>query len=118
MTITFADNRTFYFTSPTYELWCQENILASSLLVYSDRTPIGIPRTASIKSVTYQLIDDSNNGLFDVKSKRLADFYFLLINVTRPFDINREYQDVYTLRIQANIVTTQENQSEQTEVRV
>ncbi|CAF3595684.1 unnamed protein product [Adineta steineri] len=119
LTIIFADNnKTFYFTKSNYDLWCQENILSNSLFLYSNRIPIGIYRTSNIKSVTYQLIDDNNNGLFEIKSKRLADFYFLIINITRPFDINREYQDVYKLRIQANIVTTQENQSEQTEVRL
>ncbi|UJR27505.1 hypothetical protein I4U23_008789 [Adineta vaga] len=118
LTIIFADNKTLYFTASNYELWCQENILSNSFFLYSNRIPIGIYRTSNIKAVSYHLIDDSNNGLFEVKSKRLADFYFLIINITRPFDINREYQDVYTLRIQANIVTTQENQSEQTEVRL
>jgi hypothetical protein len=118
LTIIFADNKTFYFTKSNYELWCQENILSNSLFLYPNRIPIGIYRTSNIKSITYHLIDDSNNGLFQIKSKRLADFYFLIINITRPFDINREYQDVYTLRIQANIITTQDNQSEQTEVRV
>jgi len=118
LTIIFADNKTFYFTKSNYELWCQENILSNSLFLYLNRIPIGIYRTSNIKSVTYHLIDDNNNGLFQIKSKRLADFYFLIINITRPFDINREYQDVYTLRIQANIIRTQDNQSEQTEVRV
>jgi hypothetical protein len=118
LTIIIADNRTFYFTKSNYDLWCQENILLNSLFLYPNRIPIGIYRTSNIKSVTYHLIDDTNNGLFQIKTRRLADFYFLIINITRPFDINREYQDVYTLRIQANIITTQENQTEQTEVRV
>jgi hypothetical protein len=118
LTIIIADNRTFYFTKSNYDLWCQENILLNSLFLYPNRIPIGIYRTSNIKSVTYHLIDDTNNGLFQLKTRRLADFYFLIINITRPFDINREYQDVYTLRIQANIITTQENQTEQTEVRV
>ena len=118
LTIIFVDNKPLFFTSSNYELWCQENTLSSSLFLYSNRIPIGIYRTPNIKSLSYHLVDDTNNGLFEVKSKRLADFYFLILNITRPFDINREYQDVYTLRIQANIVTTQENQSEQTEVRV
>jgi hypothetical protein len=118
LTIIIADNRTFYFTKSNYDLWCQENILSNSLFVYPNRIPIGIYRTSNIKSVSYHLIDDNNNGLFQLKSRRLADFYFLIINITRPFDINREYQDVYTLRIQANIITTHENLTEQTEVRV
>ncbi|CAF4638938.1 unnamed protein product, partial [Rotaria sp. Silwood1] len=118
LTIIIADNKTFYFTKSNYELWCQENILSNSLFLYPNRIPIGIYRTSNIKSVTYYLIDDNNNGLFQIKTKRLADFYFLIINITRPFDINREYQDVYTLRIEANIVTTQENLTEQTEVRL
>ncbi|CAF4268939.1 unnamed protein product, partial [Rotaria sp. Silwood2] len=118
LTIIIADNKTFYFTKSNYELWCQENILSNSLFLYPNRIPIGIYRTLNIKSVTYYLIDDNNNGLFQIKTKRLADFYFLLINITRPFDINREYQDVYTLRIEANIITTQENLTEQTEIRL
>jgi hypothetical protein len=118
LTIIIVDSKTFYFTKSNYDLWCQENILSNSLFLYPNRIPIGIYRTSNIKTVTYHLIDDNNNGLFHIKTRRLADFYFLIINITRPFDINREYQDVYTLRIQANIVTTQENQTEQTEVRV
>jgi hypothetical protein len=118
LTIIIADNRTLYFTKSNYDLWCQENILSNSLFLYPNRIPIGIYRTSNIKSVSYHLLDDNNNGLFQLKSRRLADFYFLIINITRPFDINREYQDVYTLRIQANIITTQENLTEQTEVRV
>jgi hypothetical protein len=118
LTIIIADNKTFYFTKSNYELWCQENILSNSLFLYPNRIPIGIYRTSNIKSVTYHLIDDTNNGLFQIKTRRLADFYFLILNITRPFDINREYQDVYTLRIQANILTTQENQTEQAEVRI
>ncbi|CAF1009126.1 unnamed protein product, partial [Rotaria sordida] len=118
LTIIIADNKTFYFTKSHYELWCQENILSNSLFLYPNRIPIGIYRTSNIKSVTYYLVDDNNNGLFQIKTKRLADFYFLIINITRPFDINREYQDVYTLRIEANIITIQENLTEQTEVRL
>jgi hypothetical protein len=118
LTIIIVDNKTLYFTKSNYELWCQENILSNSLFVYPNRIPIGIYRTLNIKSVTYNLINDNNNGLFEIKTRRLADFYFLIINITRPFDINREYQDLYTLHIQANILTTQENQTEQTEVKV
>ncbi|CAF3290402.1 unnamed protein product [Rotaria socialis] len=119
LTIIIADNnKTFYFTKSNYELWCQENILSNSLFLYPNRIPIGILRTSNIKSVTYHLLDDTNNGLFQIKTKRLADFYFLIINITRPFDINREYQDVYTLHIEAQIITTQENQTEQTEIRL
>lgn len=112
-----ADNRTSFFTKSNYDLWCQENTLSNAIFLYPDRTPIGIVRTSNIKSVSYQLIGDDNNGLFQIKTRRLADFYFLILNITRPFDINREYQDVYTLRIQANIITTEENQTEQTEVK-
>ena len=111
-----ADNRTSLFTKSNYELWCQENTLAHSIFLYPDRVPLGIFRTSNIKSVSYQLINDDNNGLFQIKTRRLADFYFLILNITRPFDINREYQDVYTLRIQANIITTEDNRTEQTEV--
>ena len=117
LTITLADNRTYYFTKSSYHLWCQENSLSNSFFLYPDRTPIGIYRTSSIKSIGYRLLDDDTNGLFEIKSKRVADFYFLLLNITRPFDINREYQDVYRLRIEANIITTQDNQTEQAEVR-
>ena len=118
LTIIIADKRTVYFTSSNYDLWCQENTLSNSLFLYPERIPIGIFRTSNIKSVTYDLLDDENNDLFQINTRRLADFYFLILNITRPFDINREYQDVYTLRIRANIITTQENQTEQTEVRV
>lgn len=111
-----ADNRTSFFTKSNYDLWCQENTLSNAIFLYPDRIPIGIFRTSNIKSVSYQLINDDNNGLFQIKTRRLADFYFLILNITRPFDINREYQDVYTLRIQANIITIDENQTEQTEV--
>lgn len=111
-----ADNRTSFFTKSNYDLWCQENTLSHSIFLYPDRIPLGIYRTSNIKSVSYQLINDDNNGLFQIKTRRLADFYFLILNITRPFDINREYQDVYTLRIQANIITTEDNQTEQTEV--
>jgi len=117
LTIIIVDNKTLYFTKSNYELWCQENILSNSLFVYPNRIPIGIYRTSNIKSVIYNLINDNNNDLFEIKTRRLADFYFLIINITRPFDINREYQDVYTLHIEANILTTQENQTEQTEVK-
>lgn len=118
LTIITADNKTFFFTKSNYDLWCQENTLSNSVFLYPDRIPIGIYRTLNIKSVTYHLIDDENNGLFQIRTRRLADFYFLILNITRPFDINREYQDVYTLRIQANIITIEENRTEQTEVRV
>jgi len=67
--------------------------------------------------VVYHLIDDYNNGLFHVKTKRLADFYFFILNITRPLDINREYQDIYILHIQANINTIQGNYTEQARVR-
>lgn len=118
LTIIIADNKTFFFTKSTYDLWCQENVLSNSLFLYPNRIPIGIYRTSNIKSVTYQLINDNTNGLFQIKTKRLADFYFLIINITRPFDINREYQDVYILQIQANILTPTQNQTEQTELKL
>jgi hypothetical protein len=117
LTIIIADNnKTSYFTKSIYELWCQENILSNSLFLYPNPIPIGIYRTSNIKSVTYYLIDDNNNGLFQIKTRRIADFYFLIINITRPFDINREYQDVYTLHIQANIHTIQQNHTDHAEV--
>ena len=117
LTIIIADNRTFFFTNTTYDLWCQENTLSNSLFLYPNQESIGIIRTSNIKSLSYQLINDENNGLFQIKTRRLADFYFLIVNLTRPFDINREYQDVYKLRIQANILTNQQNLTEQVEVR-
>lgn len=105
-----------FFTKSSYDLWCQENTLANGLFLYPDQIPIGIRRTSSIKSVTYQLLNDDNNGLFQIKSKRLADFYFVIFNITRPLDINREYQDVYRLELQASITTTDDNQTESVEV--
>ena len=116
LTIILAEREVSFFTKSSYDLWCQENILANGLFLYPDRMPMGIRRTSNIKSVTYQLLNDNTNGLFQIKSKRLADFYFLILNVTRPFDINREYQDHYRLEIQASIITTDDNQTEQVDV--
>jgi hypothetical protein len=119
LTIIIADNKNIYFTQSTYDIWCQENVLSNSLFLYPNRIPVGIYRESNIKSVEYHLIDDNNNnnGLFYVKTKRLVDFYFFILNITRPIDINREYQDIYLLRIQANIITNQGNVTEQAEVR-
>jgi len=119
LTIIIADNQNIYFTQSTYDIWCQENVLSNSLFLYPNRIPIGIYRESNIKSVEYHLIDNNNNnnGLFYVKTKRLVDFYFFILNITRPIDINREYQDIYLLRIQANIITNQGNVTEQAEVR-
>ena len=116
LTTILAENTTLFFTQPSYDLWCEENLLSNGLFLYPSPVPLGIPRTSSIKSVTYQLLDDDSNGLFQVKARRVADFYFLIFNLTRPFDINREYQDVYRLRVQATLLTAQENQTEQVEV--
>lgn len=119
-TIQLIETTNIYFTQSNYEIWCQENILSNSLLLYPNRIRAGIYHTSNIKSVTYSLIDNNddnnNNGLFSIKTKRLADFYFFILNITRPFDINREYQDVYVLRIQANIVTSEGNRIEQAKV--
>ena len=112
-----VENKNIYFTQSTYDIWCQENILSNSLFLYPNRIPIGIYRTSNIKSVVYHLIDDNNSGLFYVKTKRLADFYFFILNITRPLDINREYQDIYILHVQANINTIDGNYTEQTRVR-
>ena len=119
LTIIIANSKTsFYFTQSIYELWCQENTLSNSLFLYPNVKPIGIYRTSNIQSITYYLINDINNGLFEIKVKYLADFYFLIINITRPLDINREDQAIYQLHIQAHIITKQENFTEQTEVRI
>ena len=112
-----VENSTRFFSKSSYDLWCQENLLSNSLFLYPDAIPIGIRRTSTIKSVNYQLIDDTANGLFQVKSRRLADFYFLLLNITRPLDINREYQHLYQLVIQANIISHDGNQTEQVQVK-
>ncbi|CAF4110769.1 unnamed protein product, partial [Rotaria sordida] len=116
LTIKIIDNKNIYFTQSTYDIWCQENILSNSLFLYPNRIRAGIYHTSNIKSVVYHLIDDddnNNNGLFHVKTKHLADFYFFILNITRPFDINREYQNIYILHIQANIITTDGNWTEQ-----
>jgi hypothetical protein len=117
LTIIIADKKNIYFTQSTYDIWCQENILSNSLFLYPNRIPIGIYHRSNIRSVIYHLIDDNNNGLFYVKTKRLEDFYFFILNITRPLDINREYQDIYLLHIQANIITNQGNFTEQAKVR-
>jgi hypothetical protein len=117
LTIIIVENKNIYFTQSNYEIWCQENILSNSLFLYSNRIPAGIYRRSNIKSVVYHLIDENNHGLFDVQTKRLADFYFFILNITRPLDINREYQDIYRLNIQAKIITNQGNLTEQAKVR-
>jgi hypothetical protein len=115
--IIIADNENIYFTQSNYDIWCQENVLSNSLLLYPNRIPIGIYHTSSIKFVVYHLIDDNNNNeLFSVNTKLLADFYFCILNIIRPLDINREYQDNYILRIQANIITNQGNYTEYAKV--
>jgi hypothetical protein len=117
LTIIIADKKNIYFTQSIYDIWCQENILSNSLFLYPNRIPIGIYHRSNIKSVVYHLIDDNNNDLFSVKTKHLIDFYFCILNITRPLDINREYQDIYELHIQANIITNQGNFTEQAKVR-
>ncbi|CAF0982632.1 unnamed protein product, partial [Rotaria sordida] len=121
LTIKIIDNKNIYFTQSTYDIWCQENILSNSLFLYPNRIRAGIYHTSNIKSVVYHLIDDddnNNNGLFHVKTKHLADFYFFILNITRPFDINREYQNIYILHIQANIITTDGNWTEQAKINL
>lgn len=120
LTIINADQINSYFTQTNYELWCQENILSNTLFLYPNQIPIGIYHQSNIKSVIYHVIDDDDNNhdLFHVKTQRLADFYFFILNITRPFDINREYQDIYRLQIQANIFTTHRNITEQATVRL
>ncbi|CAF5195351.1 unnamed protein product, partial [Rotaria magnacalcarata] len=108
------DNTNIYFTQSIYDIWCQENILSNSLVLYPNRIRAGIYHTSNIKSVVYNLIDDDdNNSLFSIKTKRLVDFYFFILNITRPFDINREYQNLYVLHLQATIITIDGNSTEQ-----
>lgn len=117
LTSIIADKENLYFTQSNYDIWCQENILSNSLFVYPNQIPIGIYSQSNIKSVVYNIINDDNNDLFHVGTQRLADFYFFILNITRPFDINREYQDIYRLQIQANIFTNHRNFTEQATVR-
>ena len=117
-TTVVADRPSNAFTQSIYDLWCQENVRSNAWLLYPHRTPMGIQATQNETSLIYQLIDDRHSGLFSVHSKRLADFHFLLLNITRPLEINREYQDVYVLRVQAALTTpNQPTVFEQTEVR-
>ncbi|CAF1202193.1 unnamed protein product, partial [Adineta steineri] len=117
LTIVIADDKNnIYFTQSTYDIWCQENILSNSLLLYPNHIPIGIYHTSTIKFLEYQLNDD--NDLFYVKTKRIADFYFFILNIIRPLDINREYQDIYIFHIQANIITKHGNYTEQAKIRL
>ena len=117
-TIVVADRPSNCFTQSVYQVWCQENLLSNSLFLYPHRTPIGIRSAKNDTSVTYHLIDDQHFGLFTVRSQRVADFHFLLLNITRPLEINREYQDIYVLHIRAKIVTPNEKTLvEQTEVK-
>ena len=113
----FVENKNIYFTQSIYEIWCQENTLFHSVFLYPTAILPGIYRRTSLKSVDYQLIDDRHQGLFDVQTKLMADFYFFMLNITRPLDINREYQDLYRLDIQANLMTNEGNLTEQAEVR-
>ncbi len=115
--INFVENKNIYFTQSIYDIWCQENILSNSLFLYPNSIQPGIYRRNNVKSVVYHLIDHHNHGLFDVQTKRIADFYFFILNITRPLDINREYQDIYRFYIQANLLTNQGNLTEQAEVR-
>jgi hypothetical protein len=117
LTSIIAYKENLYFTQSNYDIWCQENILSNSLFVYPNQIPIGIYSQLNIKSVVYNIINDDNNDLFHVKTQRLADFYFFILNITRPFDINREYQDIYRLQIQATIFTNHRNFTEQATVR-
>lgn len=111
-----AEKSPRFFSKSSYDIWCQENLLSPSLFLYPDPIPIGIARTPTIKSVTYQLIDPSNSALLHVKSRRLADFYFLHFNLSRPLEINREYQDLYHYEIQATIITSEGSFSETVQV--
>jgi hypothetical protein len=116
--IHFVENKNIYFTQSIYDIWCQENILSNSLFLYPNSILPGIYRQKNLKSVVYHLIDQHNHhGLFDVQTKRIANFYFFLLNITRPLDINREYQDIYRFHIQANLITDRGNITEQAEVR-
>ncbi|CAF1545949.1 unnamed protein product [Rotaria magnacalcarata] len=113
------DNTNIYFTQSIYDIWCQENILSNSLVLYPNRIRAGIYHTSNIKSVVYNLIDDDdNNSLFSIKTKRLVDFYFFILNITRPFDINREYQNLYVLHLQATIITIDGNSTEQAKIHL
>ena len=112
-----AENRSTYFTRLHYDLWCQENVQSNSLFLYPDRTPIGIRSTPSMISVSYYLIDD-HHGLFQAHGQRLGDFYFLTLNITRPWEINREYQHRFVLNVRASIRTTDDNRTDHTEVRL
>lgn len=117
-TIVVADRPPNAFTQSLYELWCQENVRSNAWFLYPHRTPMGIQSTQNETSVIYHLVDDRHSGLFSVHSKRLAVFHFLLLNITRPLEINREYQDMYVLRVQATLTTpNQPTLVEQTEVR-
>ncbi|CAF0721029.1 unnamed protein product [Adineta ricciae] len=111
--VRITEQKNIYFTQSIYDLWCQENILSNSLLLYPNAIPIGISHTSNIKSVQYELIDNPLSDLFSVRTKFIGDFYFFLLNITRPLEINREYQNVYNLHIQATIITLQRNYTEQ-----
>ena len=112
-----ANNRSIYFTRSHYDLWCQENVQSHSLFLYPDRTPIGIRSTPSMISVVYHLIND-HHGLFQTYGQRLGDFHFLSLNITRPWEINREYQHRFVLNVRASIRTTDgKHRTDHTEVR-
>lgn len=116
--IKYVENQSSYFTRSNYEVWCQENHRTNARFLYPDRVIPGIARQANIKSIDYQLIDRDNPGLFTVQNQRFGDVEFFVFNLTRPWDINREYQDHYRFFIQAQINTDQGNISEQAEVTI
>ena len=110
-------NSTSYFTQSIYHLWCQENRLIGSFFLYPERIIPGISRRSNnIRSIVYQLIDQENPGLFIVHNQRLGDVDLFLLNITRPLDINREYQDIYRFVLRAQINTDNGNLTDQAEV--
>ncbi|UJR21665.1 hypothetical protein I4U23_024742 [Adineta vaga] len=113
-----TEQKNIYFTQSIYDLWCQENILSNSLLLYPNQIPIGISHTSNIKSIDYELIDNNHFNLFSVHTKYIGDFYFFILNITRSLEINREYQDIYILHIQAKISTIQRSYTEQATINL
>ena len=116
LTIQCVENQSIFFTRSIYEVWCQENHRTNARFLYPDRILPGIARRTNIKSIVYQLIDQDNLDLFTVQNKRLADIELFVFNLTRPLEINREYQDHYQFYIQAQISTDYGNITEQAEV--
>ncbi|CAF0886510.1 unnamed protein product, partial [Didymodactylos carnosus] len=99
----YSECTSTYFTQTSYELWCQENVVYSSSFVYPS-SRIGIQRQRPQQQVQYSIVEQTDyQKLFTVKSKRLGDFYFLILNITRPLEINREYQQIYTIKVRAHI---------------